>query len=97
MMIATAVLALLVINVVTFLRFGIDKRRAIAGTRRVPEADLLGLAMIGGTPAAYAARRYFRHKTRKQPFSTLLAAIAMVQAGLLGGLAIALFQSGTQV
>jgi uncharacterized membrane protein YsdA (DUF1294 family) len=52
--------------------------------RRIPEGELLLLAALGGTPGAYAARHIFRHKTRKQPFSTRLRAIAALQlAGLV--------------
>ena len=69
------------------LRFHQDKQRAIAGERRIPEANLLGLALIGGTPAAVLARHLFRHKTRKQPFSNLLLLIAVIQAGAIIGLA----------
>jgi len=77
-----AVLAwLLVINLWTMLCFRQDKRRAIAGARRIPEADLLWLAFFGGTPGAFAARQLFRHKTRKQPFSTWLMLIAAIQVG----------------
>lgn len=75
--------ALLAINAWTILRFWQDKRRARAGARRISEADLLGLALIGGTPGALLARRMFRHKTRKQPFSTQLMLIASVQAGAI--------------
>ncbi|MFX7804552.1 DUF1294 domain-containing protein, partial [Acinetobacter baumannii] len=53
------------------------------GARRIPERTLLLLALIGGTPGAYAGRWLFRHKTRKQPFVGRLHAIAVVQAGLL--------------
>ncbi|APR52846.1 DUF1294 domain-containing protein [Sphingomonas koreensis] len=63
-----------------------DKRRAIDGGRRVREADLLLLALIGGSPAALLARRLFRHKTRKQPFSTLLLLIVAMQIGAPTGL-----------
>ena len=80
-------LALLVLNVFTMLRFWQDKKRAVAGERRIPEAHLLGLALIGGSPGALAARTLFRHKTRKQPFSTWLFLIVAVQAGVLIGLA----------
>lgn len=79
--------ALLLVNLWTVLRFWQDKRRAIAGDRRIPEADLLGLALIGGSPGALLARRWFRHKTRKEPFSTWLLLIVAVQAGALIGLA----------
>ena len=80
-----ALAALLLINGWTAIRFWQDKRRAIRGARRIPEADLLGLALIGGTPGAYVARHVLRHKTRKQPFSTILWVIAVVQVGLAIG------------
>ena len=78
--------ALLVLNAWTILLFRIDKGRAVNGGRRVPEADLLALAAVGGTPGAFLARRLFRHKTRKQPFSTHLWVIAALQAGAAIGL-----------
>ena len=80
--------ALAALNLFTILRFREDKKRAIAGERRIPEADLLGLALIGGSPGALAARLMFGHKTRKQPFSTWLFLIAAIQAGALIGLAV---------
>ena len=44
------------------------------------------LALLGGSPGAYAGRVLFRHKTRKQPFCRQLHAIAMVQVlGLAAG------------
>lgn len=87
-MILPVALALLAINAWTILRFWQDKSRAIAGLRRIPEADLLGLALIGGTPGAFLARQLFRHKTRKQPFSAWLMLIAVVQAAAIIGLSI---------
>ncbi len=74
-------LTLAFLNAWTFATFGSDKAAAIAGRRRVPEARLLGLALIGGTPGAFLARRHYRHKTRKQPFSTVLMVIAVLQVG----------------
>lgn len=70
---------LIFINLITFLVFEFDKMRAEHGWRRTPEAELLILAGMGGTPAAYAARALFRHKTRKQPFSDQLHTVAGVQ------------------
>ena len=78
-------LAFVVVNLWTVLRFWQDKRRAIAGERRIPEADLLGLAAIGGSPGALLARQLFRHKTSKQPFSTILWVIVAVQSGVVIG------------
>ena len=73
----------------TMMRFWQDKRRARAGDRRIPEADLLALAAFGGSPRALLARRMFRHKTRNEPYSPRLPQIFMVHHGVLTGLAVA--------
>lgn len=80
---------LVMMNVLAFAAFADDKRRARLGLRRIPEHTLLSLAALGGSAGAWAARRTFRHKTRKQPFSTWLWLIAAAQtlatAVYLGG------------
>ena len=76
------------INFAAFAAFGIDKMLAEAGAWRISEAKLLGLAFVGGSPGAYAGRRLFRHKTRKQPFSGelhLIAALQLAAAALFIG------------
>ncbi len=78
---------LIAINFVAFAAFGIDKMLAEANSRRISEAALLQLALIGGTRGAYAGRQLFRHKTRKQPFSRELHGIAGLQGFALAGLA----------
>lgn len=77
---------LIAVNFATFAAFGIDKAKAESGARRISEAALLQWAFFGGTPAAYAARHLFRHKTRKQPFSSNLHMIAIFQISALAGL-----------
>lgn len=74
--------AFIAVNFIAFAAFGVDKMKAEAGAWRVQESTLLMLALIGGTPGAYAGRTMFRHKTRKQPFSSRLHTIAVLQ--LLG-------------
>lgn len=86
MWIAAAAAWLVLVNAMTVERFWFDKRGACAREWRVPESTLLGLALIGGTPGAFAARHLFRHKTRKQPFVTTLYLIAAIQCGLVAGL-----------
>jgi uncharacterized membrane protein YsdA (DUF1294 family) len=81
-------LYLLGINVVTFAAFASDKRRAVNGDQRVPERTLLQLALIGGTPGAFAAQQLLRHKTRKEPFRTQLWLIAFLQFAVVVGVAI---------
>lgn len=77
--------ALIALNFATFAAFGIDKAKAEAGAWRVQESTLLTLALLGGSPGAYAGRMLFRHKTRKQPFNHYLQSIVVVQVLALGG------------
>ena len=80
-----AALALFAINLAAFAAFGVDKKLAEARQWRISEATLLQLAFFGGSIGAYAGRRVFRHKTRKQPFSSQLFAIVVVQVMAFGG------------
>jgi uncharacterized membrane protein YsdA (DUF1294 family) len=76
------------VNLWTFILFGLDKIRAEAGTWRVSEGTLLTWAFLGGIIGAYAGRAAFRHKTRKQPFSSHLHQTAILHvfaAALAGG------------
>ncbi|TXH14875.1 MAG: DUF1294 domain-containing protein [Gammaproteobacteria bacterium] len=64
------------INFGAFAAFGFDKALAETEKRRIAESTLLTWAFLGGSPGAYAGRHVFRHKTRKQPFSSQLHMIA---------------------
>jgi uncharacterized membrane protein YsdA (DUF1294 family) len=79
-------LYLLLINVLTFALYGADKQAAIRQGSRVPENVLHLFALAGGTPAAWAAQRHFRHKTRKGGFQALFWVIAAAQVALIGAL-----------
>ena len=76
-------LALIAVNFIAFAAFGIDKALAEGGHRRIAESTLLTWALLGGSPGAYAGRQLFRHKTRKQPFSSQLHGIAGLQIALI--------------
>ncbi len=82
-MFGAALAYLLAINLAAYLAFANDKRRAIRGFSRIPEATLLRLALFGGTSGAIAAQQLLRHKTRKEPFRTRLLLIAALQAVIL--------------
>ena len=63
---------LVIINLITLFQFDADKSRSVTGGWRIPESRLLWLAFLGGSPAASAAQRWYRHKTKKQPFARLM-------------------------
>lgn len=66
------------VNVIAFLVFGWDKIAAENRQRRIPELNLLLLALCGGALGALLGQQVFRHKTKKQPFRTLLWSAAVV-------------------
>ena len=75
--------ALLCMNLVTFIVYGIDKYRAIHGQWRIPIVTLLVLAFLGGAPGGLAAVYLFKHKTKKDYFTVGLPLIIGMQAVVL--------------
>ena len=76
----------IIINVVTFFIYGLDKSKAKARQWRIPEAQLIFLAVIGGSVGAlagaygaYAAMYLFHHKTRKPKFKIGVPTILIIQ------------------
>ena len=76
---------LLGVNLLTFLAYGIDKHKAVRNghkskqSHRIPEASLLLLALLGGSPAALLAMRVFHHKTLHKKFRYGVPAILLLQ------------------
>ena len=75
---------LIVINVVTFLVYGIDKWKAKQGSWRISEATLLMLAVIGGCIGALLGMKVWRHKTMHKKFKYGLPLILIIQIILIG-------------
>ncbi len=75
---------LIVINVVTFLVYGIDKWKAKQGSWRISEATLLVLAAIGGSIGALLGMKVWRHKTQHKKFKYGLPLILIIQIILIG-------------
>lgn len=74
------ILILTVMSAVLFLTMGIDKSRAKSHCRRIPEARLFLLALLGGAVGGTLGMWVFRHKTRHWYFAfgfPLLAAIQL--------------------
>ena len=87
---------LIVINIVTFLVYGIDKWRSTSGqwlpterkktkqgSWRISEATLLILAVIGGSIGALLGMQLWHHKTMHKKFKYGLPLILLAQIALI--------------
>ena len=73
---------LILMNLIAFALYGIDKRRAKQGAWRISEYTLLLAALLGGSLGALLGMRYFRHKTRHRKFRYGIPLILLLQLGL---------------
>ena len=73
---------LILVNLIAFALYGIDKRRAKQGAWRISEYTLLLVALLGGSLGALLGMRYFRHKTRHRKFRYGVLLILLLQLGL---------------
>jgi uncharacterized membrane protein YsdA (DUF1294 family) len=65
-------------NLLLFSIYGVDKKQAIIGGRRIPEKLFHYLAATGGFIGGFIGRYFFRHKTRKPVFIWILTASAIL-------------------
>ncbi len=77
------IIYLIIINIVTFFVFGIDKKKAKKSKWRISEKTLFVLSVIGGSAGALAGMYTFRHKTKKTAFKIGIPAILIVQIVLI--------------
>ena len=59
---------LIIVNLIAFILYGVDKSYAKKNHRRIPEKTLLFWAWIGGSIGAFLGMRIFHHKTLKPKF-----------------------------
>lgn len=74
---------LVAINVATFFTFGVDKWKAAHSKWRIPEASLLGLAIIGGSIGALLGMKVWRHKTKHKKFKYGVPLILILQLTII--------------
>lgn len=74
---------LILINAFGLLIMLIDKQKAHRGAWRIPEATLMGTAILGGSIGVTAGMYLFRHKTKHPKFFIGLPVILTVQAVLI--------------
>lgn len=78
---------LIILNIVTFAVYGIDKIKAKKGAWRIPEKSLLLLASIGGSLGAAAGMRFWRHKTLHPQFEWGVPLMLLFHLALIAYLA----------
>ena len=73
------VIYLLAVNLLAFILYGIDKKRARNREWRISERTLIGIAVIGGCIGAILGMHVFHHKTRHWYFRYGLPVILIIQ------------------
>ncbi|MDD6070010.1 MAG: DUF1294 domain-containing protein [Clostridiales bacterium] len=76
-------LYLIVMNVMTFIVYGIDKQKAKRGKWRISEKTLMMLAVFGGSIGAWIGMQVFRHKTKHLLFVIGVPLIFFVELGIV--------------
>lgn len=71
---------LVIINIITFIAFGIDKLKAVSHKYRIRIVTLLCLAFAGGSAGGLLGMYVFRHKINKDYFTTGIPLIILMQA-----------------
>jgi uncharacterized membrane protein YsdA (DUF1294 family) len=73
------ILYLILINVATFLLYGIDKGRARKDQWRIPESRLILFAVLGGSIGAFLGMHIWHHKTKHLKFTVGVPVIFLLQ------------------
>lgn len=59
---------LIIINIITFLSYGLDKLKAKIKCHRIKETTLLSMSIFGGAFMGFLAMIIFNHKTKVNRF-----------------------------
>ena len=73
---------LLLVNVITFFTYDIDKCKAKKGKWRISEATLLLIAVFADSIGAWLVMKAFHHKTMHKKFNIGVSAISILQLAL---------------
>ena len=77
------IIYLIIINIVTFIIFGLDKYYAIKNKFRVSEATLFCLCLVGGSFLGFIGMKVFRHKIKKSYFKIGVPLIMIIESIVL--------------
>ncbi|WP_301583681.1 DUF1294 domain-containing protein [Halomonas alkaliantarctica] len=85
-MISLVAASYVMVSVITYGVYAVDKRAAVKRRRRVSEKTLHLMALAGGWPGAWLAQQRLRHKTQKTRFRRLFWVTVVLNAAALSGL-----------
>jgi uncharacterized membrane protein YsdA (DUF1294 family) len=74
---------LLLFNLLCFLLFALDKRKAQRGQQRIAEKTLHLVTLPGAAPGAWAAILLLHHKNRKAAFWGVTLVLTLLQGAVL--------------
>ena len=77
----TALIYIIIMNILGFCLMGLDKHRARTRQWRIPEKVLFGAALLGGSVGAWIGMYIFHHKTRHWYFVVGMPLILAAQVG----------------
>ena len=72
----------MVVSLMTFIAYAVDKSAAMKGAWRAPEKMLHLLSLAGGWPGALVAQNKLRHKSRKESFRSIFWMTVSVNCGV---------------
>ena len=78
----------IVVSIITFTVYAIDKSAATKGTWRTSESTLHLISLVGGWPGALVAQQKLRHKSKKQFFRFVYWITVALNCALLSWLLI---------
>lgn len=76
------ILYFVILNVLSFVVMGVDKKKAVKHLFRIPESTLFILALIGGCIGSILGMYTFRHKTKHWYFVYGMPAILFLQIAI---------------
>ena len=73
----------MIINIIGLIIMGLDKIKAKSGAWRIPEDNLLLIALLGGSVGIFLGIKIFRHKTRHIKFAVGVPLIFLLQMAVI--------------
>lgn len=75
----------LLVNILAYAMYALDKKYAKKRQWRIPEATLLLIAWLGGSVGAFLAMHILRHKTKHAKFTVTVPLVMLLQIVLVAG------------